>query len=239
MELEQAPKWLFHAGEPIERLPHPGGASLSVRGRPRPPWLRPDRSCRMLASCPATVAVKTSALSGEVMGVAQPPPTRRRRPGRSGLIHGAVGPLSSRTTSRQPVVTIELAVSVHPLSRSSDARQPGASPRPSRSPLLWANGCERSSTQANETTTETRCNLCLIRWAGYAGDARSSRWTCPRKSITVCGALWRKAPRLAPKVSIDQRAVWEVGPVTAALWAVADCSDRYSLAPAVPVSRCC
>ena len=41
----------------------------------------------------------TSALSGEVMGVAQPPPTRRGRPGRSGLIHGAVGPLSSRTTA--------------------------------------------------------------------------------------------------------------------------------------------
>jgi hypothetical protein len=64
----------------------------------------------------------TSALSGEFMGVAQPPVTRRGRPGRSGLIHGAVGPLSSRTTSRQPVVTIERTVSVHPLSRSSHRR---------------------------------------------------------------------------------------------------------------------
>ena len=41
----------------------------------------------------------TSALSGEIFGVAYPRPTRRGRPGRSGLIHGAVGPLSSRTTS--------------------------------------------------------------------------------------------------------------------------------------------
>ena len=49
----------------------------------------------------------TSALSGEVFGVARPPLIRRGRPGRSGLIHGSVGPLSSRTTSRQPVVTIE------------------------------------------------------------------------------------------------------------------------------------
>jgi hypothetical protein len=56
----------------------------------------------------------TSALSGEVMGVARPPPARRGRPGRSGLIHGAVGPVLSRTTSRQPVVTIELTVSIHP-----------------------------------------------------------------------------------------------------------------------------
>src|SRR3954470_20080305 len=49
----------------------------------------------------------TAALSGEVIGT-QPAPTRRRRPGKSGLMHGAVGPLSSRTTSRQPVLTIEL-----------------------------------------------------------------------------------------------------------------------------------
>ena len=41
----------------------------------------------------------TSALSGEFMGVAQPPVTRRGRPGRSGLIHSAVGLLSSRTTA--------------------------------------------------------------------------------------------------------------------------------------------
>jgi hypothetical protein len=105
----------------------------------------------------------TSALSGEVVGVAQPPPTRRGRPVRSGLIHGVVGPLSSRTTSRQPVVTIELAVSVHPLSRSSDARSPGGSSLPSRSPTPWANGCNRWRTEGNETTTETKGDLCLIR----------------------------------------------------------------------------
>jgi hypothetical protein len=85
------------------------------------------------------------------MGVAQSPPTRRGRPRRSGLFHGAVGPLSSRTTSRQPVVTIELTVSVHPLSRSSDARPRIASPvrhahQPSR-----ANGSNRSRTEGNET----------------------------------------------------------------------------------------
>jgi hypothetical protein len=97
------------------------------------------------------------------VGVAQPPPTRRGRPVRSGLIHGVVGPLSSRTTSRQPVVTIELAVSVHPLSRSSDARSPGGSSLPSRSPTPWANGCNRWRTEGNETTTETKGDLCLIR----------------------------------------------------------------------------
>jgi hypothetical protein len=32
-----------------------------------------------------------------------------------------------------------------------------------RSPTLWTDGCERSRTQTNETTTETRADLCLIR----------------------------------------------------------------------------
>jgi hypothetical protein len=92
----------------------------------------------------------TSALSGEFMGVAQPPVTRRGRPGRSGLIHGAVGLLSSRTTSRQPIVTIERTVSVHPLSRSSH-RRPATidAPRkpPARARYLVGNSGERRETR--------------------------------------------------------------------------------------------
>ena len=72
----------------------------------------PDRSATYRKSTDrvAVTAAVRPLPSGEVMGVAQAPPTRRGRPGRSGLIHGAVGPMSSRTTSRQPVVTIEVAV---------------------------------------------------------------------------------------------------------------------------------
>ena len=95
-------------------------------------------------------ACLTPALSGEFMGVAQPPVTRRGRPGRSGLIHGAVGPLSSRTTSRQPIVTIERTVSVHPLSRSSH-RRPATidAPRkpPARARYLVGNSGERRETR--------------------------------------------------------------------------------------------
>jgi hypothetical protein len=88
---------------------------------------------------------------GRLCGSHNRPPTRRGRPWRSGLVHGAVGPLSSRTTSRQPVVKIELTVSVHPLSRSSDARPRVASPvrhahQPSR-----VNGSNRSRMEGNET----------------------------------------------------------------------------------------
>ena len=63
----------------------------------------------------------TSALSGEVLAVAEPPRTRLGRPGTSTVIRGGSGPLSSRTTSSQPAVTTALTASVNPLSSSSDA----------------------------------------------------------------------------------------------------------------------
>jgi hypothetical protein len=62
-----------------------------------------------------------------------------------------------------------------PLSRSSDARSPGASPRPSRSTPRWANGSGRLGTEGNETTTETRGDLCLIRDARPPGRRRATR----------------------------------------------------------------
>ena len=59
-----------------------------------------------------------------------------------------------------------------PLSRSSHACSRGGSSRPSRSLPCKRNGCERSRTEANETRTETRDDLCLIRWARSARCAR-------------------------------------------------------------------
>ena len=52
---------------------------------------------------------------------------------------------------------------MRPLSRSSDARSPGGSSLPSLSPTPWANGCNRWRTEGNETTPETKGDLCLIR----------------------------------------------------------------------------
>jgi hypothetical protein len=105
------------------------------------------------------------------MGIAQPPGTRRGHPGRSGLIHGAVGPLSSRTTGRQPVVTIERTGSVHPLSRSSHRR-----PATFDAPRCAARQGEMPGREGQ--TVETM-KPALLTWQDHSGRApchRYRRW---------------------------------------------------------------
>ena len=73
----------------------------------------------------------------------------------------------------------------HPLSRSSDARPSGASPRPSGSPPPWANGFDRSWTEGNETRTETRGDLCLIADAWPPGRRRVIGYERPGLCVVV------------------------------------------------------
>jgi hypothetical protein len=60
--------------------------------------------------------------------------------------------------------------------------RPCGSPRLSRSPTPWPNGCERPRTEGNETTTETRGDLCLIRDARPPGRRRVTAYERPGPS---------------------------------------------------------
>jgi hypothetical protein len=86
----------------------------------------------------------------------------------------------------------------NPLSRSSDERLPSSTPGPSRSTPASADGCERLRTEANQTTTETEMTSALSGGPRPHEIRDLHRGPVLGASTTLCGALWRKAPRLAP-----------------------------------------